>query len=212
MRIFINVLCALVYLLGVGVVDVAGLEDMSDMSVGLGEGFSIRVVGLEVVGKRGVPCLVDMGGVYATLYLSAVFKWHLTLIFFSFLHFTIYISEMSSQDYDSDDFCVTMDLFDSIGENLSKNLFDAIGENLSKNLSIFVDLTPFKTLMQWSDKNLPKKTTFKELSPPPMSRRECREAERQTRARAEEAEADIRSAIENAAKQVDLEVKYIITE
>ena len=53
---------------------------------------------------------------------------------------------MSSQDYDSDDFCVTMDLFDSIGENLSKNLFDAIGENLSKNLSIFEDLTPFKNL------------------------------------------------------------------
>ena len=74
MRIYIIVLCTLVYLLGVGVVDVAGLEDMSDMSVGLGEGFSIRVVGLEVVGKRGVLCLVDMGGVYATLYLSAVFK------------------------------------------------------------------------------------------------------------------------------------------
>ena len=36
-------------------------------------------------------------------------KWHLTLTFFSVLHFTIYISEMSFQDYDSDDFCVTMD-------------------------------------------------------------------------------------------------------
>ena len=87
-------------------------------------------------------------------------KWHLTLTFFSVLHFTIYISEMSSQDYDSDDFCVTMDEegeeqgevgeeqgeVDPIGENLSKNHFDAIGENLSKNLSIFEDLTPFKNL------------------------------------------------------------------
>ena len=35
-------------------VDVAELEDMS---VGLGEGFIIRGVGLEVVGKRGVLCL-----------------------------------------------------------------------------------------------------------------------------------------------------------
>ena len=41
-------------LVGVGVVDVAGFEDMS---VGLGEGFIIRGVGLEVVGKRGVLCL-----------------------------------------------------------------------------------------------------------------------------------------------------------
>ena len=41
-------------LTGVGVVDVAGLEDMS---VGLGKGFIIRGVGLEVVGKRGVLCL-----------------------------------------------------------------------------------------------------------------------------------------------------------
>ena len=63
---------------------------------------------------------------------------------------------MSFQDYDSDDFCVTMDEegeeqgevgeeqgeVDPIGENLSKNLFDAIGENLS----IFEDLTPFKNL------------------------------------------------------------------
>ena len=41
-------------LVGVGVVDVAGVEDMG---VGLGEGFIIRGVGLEVVGKRGVLCL-----------------------------------------------------------------------------------------------------------------------------------------------------------
>ena len=41
-------------LVGVGVVDVAG---GGDMSVGLGEGFIIRGVGLEVVGKRGVLCL-----------------------------------------------------------------------------------------------------------------------------------------------------------
>ena len=48
--------------------------------------------------------------------------------------------------------------------------------------------------------------------PAQQRRRERREAERQTRVTAEEAEAAVKSAMENAAEQVDLEVKDIITE
>ena len=48
--------------------------------------------------------------------------------------------------------------------------------------------------------------------PAQQRRRERREAERQTRVTAEEAEAAVKSVMENAAEQVDLEVKDTITE